>query len=104
MDEATLGAARSAENTADLRLAGRISRGVASGEKAPRSVAALQRERAEREQALQAEAESFFERGLSFEQQGNAATARIYYKMAYKRGDDALRQRVTAHLARLARK
>ena len=68
------------------------------------SLAEAQRMR-EQEQAAagsgQDEARALFERGLTAERSGKLSVARIYYRMAQRRADDALRGQIDAQLTAL---
>jgi hypothetical protein len=110
MDEALLsiGGGREPSSPEALLLSARIARETGRATPPLGSVEEITQARLAREAAAtsarQAEAEQFFQRAITLEQEGKASTARIYYQMALRRADDSLHQRITARIDGLADK
>jgi len=67
------------------------------------SVEEIRRQRLADQEARQAEAEDFFERGQAAEESGKRNVARMYYQMAAKRAAGTLKDQVVAKLDSLRR-
>jgi len=67
-------------------------------------IAQIQAESRGRRTAAAAEATDLFDRGRKAEDAGKLNVAKIYYRMAAKKGDDSLRSRVGTRLAAIAQK
>lgn len=69
----------------------------------PVPVQQIRAERQRREEALGAEAEQFFQRGIEAERLGNVGAARVYYQMASRRASGRLGETALARLAVIGR-
>jgi hypothetical protein len=67
------------------------------------SLEEIRRQRLADQEARQAEAEDFFERGQAAEESGKRNVARMYYQMAAKRASGILKDQVVAKLDSLRR-
>ena len=61
----------------------------------------IRRERQQREDSQQAEAERLFQRGISAEQAGKPGVAKIYYQMVVRRAGSGLKEQAMARIASL---
>jgi hypothetical protein len=67
------------------------------------SIEEIRRQRLADQEARQAEAEEFIERGQAAEESGKTNVARMYYQMAAKRASGTLKEQVLAKLDSLRR-
>ena len=80
-----------------------VSSGPSSATRAAPSVAEARRLHQQEQAIGDGEAMVWFERGKTAEAEGNAKTAKIYYRMAARRAGGDLRRRIEARLAGIER-
>lgn len=97
--------ARRKERREQIARAGRAAKFQAGlSDRAIRSVAAIRRERDAETAAKQREAIALLERGQKAASDGKPGLARIYYQMAARRADGALKSRIVSLLDSLSSK